>query len=158
MHIVIPTVEQVASTVGDAVKAWPMKVHIVQGPSIQADVFAASDAALAASGTVTLELALRGVPSVIAYRTNAITAALVRRMLLVPYVALPNILAGELVMPEFLQEDCQPGRIADSLSNLLNNADCRHEQQRKLAKIREILGYGDVAPSLRAADAILRLI
>ena len=158
LHVVIPTVEQVVLTVTDAVKTWPMPVHVVQGPSLRADAFAAADAALAASGTVSLELALRGVPSVVAYRANPITAALVRRMLLLPYVALPNILAGELVMPEFLQENCQPAGIADALSELLDNTDRRSEQRQKFSNISEMLGGGGVAPSLRAAEAILRLL
>ena len=158
LHVVMPTVEQVVSTVTDAVKTWPMPVHVVQGPSLRADAFAAADAALAASGTVSLELALRGVPSVVAYRANPITAALVRRMLLLPYVALPNILAGELVMPEFLQENCQPAGIADALSELLDNTDRRSEQRQKFSDISEMLGRGGVAPSLRAAEAILRLL
>ena len=158
LHVVMPTVEQVVSTVTDAVKTWPMPVHVVQGPSLRADAFAAADAALAASGTVSLELALRGVPSVVAYRANPITAALVRRMLLLPYVALPNILAGELVMPEFLQENCQPAGIADALSELLDNTDRRSEQRQKFSNISEMLGGGGVAPSLRAAEAILRLL
>ena len=105
-----------------------------------------------------MELALRGVPSVVAYRANPITAALVRRMLLLPYVALPNILAGELVMPEFLQENCQPAGIADALSELLDNTDRRSEQRQKFSNISEMLGRGGVAPSLRAAEAILRLL
>ena len=130
----------------------------MQRLSIQADAFAAANVALAASGTVSLELALRGVPSVIAYRTNALTAALVRRMLLVPYVALPNILAGELVMPEFLQEKCQPENIVKALTKLLDNINYRHEQQQKLANIPRMLGVGELAPSHRAAQAILRLI
>ena len=158
LHVVMPTVEQVVSTVTDAVKTWPMPVHVVQGPSLRADAFAAADAALAASGTVSLELALRGVPSVVAYRANPITAALVRRMLLLPYVALPNILAGELVMPEFLQENCQPAGSADALSELLDNTDRRSEQRQKFSNISEMLGGGGVAPSLRAAEAILRLL
>ena len=158
LHVVIPTVEQVVSTVTDAVKTWPMPVHVVQGPSLRADAFAAADAALAASGTVSLELALRGVPSVVAYRANPITAALVRRMLLLPYVALPNILAGELVMPEFLQENCQPAGIANALSELLDNTDRRSEQRQKFSNILEMLGGGGVAPSRRAAEAILRIL
>jgi len=158
LQIVMPTVEQVVSTVTNAVKAWPIPVHIVQGLAIQADAFDAADAAVAASGTVSLELALRRVPTVIAYRTNAITAALVRRMLLLPYVALPNILAGELVMPEFLQENCQPIKIAGALLKLLDNNECCYKQQQKFSEIPKILGVGDLAPSHRAAEAILRLI
>jgi lipid-A-disaccharide synthase len=105
-----------------------------------------------------LELALRGVPSVVAYRTNPITAALVRRMLTIPHVALPNILAGEKVMAEFLQENCQPQPIAKALSDLLDDSGHRARQQEKFAHISGLLGRDGIAPSLRAADAILGLM
>lgn len=158
LHIVIPTVEQVAETVARAVQSWSMPTHLMQGPSERADAFAAAQGALAASGTVSLELALRGVPSVVAYRTNPITAALVRRMLTIPHVALPNILAGEKVMAEFLQENCQPRSIAKALTDLLDDPDHRARQQEKFAHIAGLLGRDGIAPSLRAADAILRLM
>jgi lipid-A-disaccharide synthase len=158
LHIVIPTVEQVAETVAQAVQSWPMPTHLMQGPSGRADAFAAAQAALAASGTVSLELALRGVPSVVAYRTNPITAALVRRMLTIPHVALPNILAGEKVMAEFLQENCQPQPIAKALADLLDDSGHRARQQEKFAHIAGLLGRDGIAPSLRAADAILGLM
>ena len=158
LHIVIPTVEQVAEIVTQAVQSWPMPTHLMQGPSGRADAFAAAQAALAASGTVSLELALRGVPSVVAYRTNPVTAALVRRMLTIPHAALPNILAGEKVMAEFLQENCQPQPIAKALSDLLDDSGHRARQQEKFAHISGLLGRDGIPPSLRAADAILGLM
>ncbi len=158
LQIVIPTVEQVAGAVADAVRSWPMPTHLIQGTVERADAFAAADAALAASGTVSLELALRGVPSVVAYRTNPITAALVRRMLTVSHVALPNILAGQAVMAEFIQENCRAAPIADALGRLFDDRGHRAAQQRKFAHIAEMLGLGGLAPSLRAAEAVLRII
>ncbi len=158
LHVVIPTVEQVAEKVSAAVKTWDLPCHVVEGPEARADAFAAADAALAASGTVSLELALRGVPSVVAYRANPLTAALVRRMLTVPHVALPNILADGPVMEEFIQENCQPGPIAGALAQLLDNPAERTSQQKKFAHIAEMLGRDEAAPSMRAAEAILRIV
>ena len=158
LQIIIPTVEQVTSLVREAVVSWPMKTHVIEGQSGRADAFATADAALAASGTVSLELALRGVPTVVAYRTNPITASLVRRMLTIPYVALPNILAKAPVMPEFLQEKCQPQPIADALAKLLDDPEQRGVQQKQFTHIAKILGQGALAPSLRAADAVQKIV
>jgi lipid-A-disaccharide synthase len=151
-------VEQVAETVAETIRPWPMPTHLIQGPSGRADAFAAANGALVASGTVSLELALRGVPSVVAYRTNPLTAALVRRMLTIPHVALPNILAGEKVMAEFLQENCRPEPIAAALAQLLDDPGHRARQQDKFSHIAEMLGCGGVAPSIRAANAVLRIL
>jgi|TARA_B100000959_G_scaffold278140_1_gene335973 lipid-A-disaccharide synthase len=158
LEIILPTVEQVWATVTDAVRPWSVPTHIVRNGGERADAFAAADAALAASGTVSLELALRRIPAVIAYRTNPITAALVRRMLTIPRVALPNILASRQVIPEFLQENCKPEPIAAALAQLLDDPAQRAAQQSELAHIAEMLGRGGVAPSLRAADAVLKVV
>ncbi|MDA1098707.1 MAG: lipid-A-disaccharide synthase [Proteobacteria bacterium] len=158
LHVVVPTVEQVAGVVAAAVAGWPMPSHLVEGNASRADAFAAADVALAASGTVSLELALRCVPTVVAYRTNPFTAVLVRRMLTIPHVALPNILANKAVVPEFLQEDCRPKAIADTLIHLLDDPDQRSRQKKDLAHIAEMLGQGGTLPSLRAADAVLQII
>ena len=158
LRIVMPTVEQVAGVVAAAVASWPMPTHVVEGSQRRADAFAAADAALAASGTVSLELALRRIPTVVAYRTNPITAVLVRRMLTIPHVALPNILAKAEVMPEFLQENCRPDAIAHALGRLLDDPEQRAAQQKALAHIAEMLGQGGTLPSLRAADAVLKII
>ena len=158
LHVVLPTVEQVADVVAAAARSWPMPTHLVEGVAARADAFAAADAALAASGTVSLELALRRIPSVVAYRTNPLTAALVRRMLTIPHVALPNILARETVMPEFLQELCKPEPIAAALAQLLDDPAQRKRQQDAFANIAEMLGQGGTLPSLRAADAVLQIV
>ena len=158
LQVVIPTVEQVAHVAAAAVGAWSMPTHLVQGTAGRADAFAAADVALAASGTVSLELTLRGIPTVVAYRTNPFTAALMRRMLTIPYVALPNILVEKAVVPEFLQEDCRPEPIAGALARLLDDPEQRLGQQKALARVAEMLGRGGTLPSLRAADAVLRSI
>ncbi|MBT7755870.1 MAG: lipid-A-disaccharide synthase, partial [Rhodospirillaceae bacterium] len=157
LHVVIPTVEQVAGVVAEAVSGWPMPTHLVEGTARRADAFAAADVALAASGTVSLELALRGIPTVVAYRTNPLTAVLVRRMLTIPHVALPNILAKKAVLPEFLQQDCRAEPIAAALTQLLDDPEQRLRQQKALAHVAGMLGQGGTLPSLRAADAVLQI-
>ena len=158
LQVVIPTVEQVAGLVAASLRSWPMPTHLIEGAPGRADAFAAADVALAASGTVSLELALRRIPTVVAYRTNPLTAVLVRRMLTVPYVALPNILANRAVMPEFLQEACRPGPIAGALAKFLDDPAQRARQRDALVGIAEMLGRGGIPPSLRAADAVLQVI
>ena len=158
LQVVIPTVEQVAGLVAASLRSWPMPTHLIEGAPDRADAFAAADVALAASGTVSLELALRRIPTVVAYRTNPLTAVLVRRMLTVPYVALPNILANRAVMPEFLQEACRPEPIAGALAQFLDDPAQRARQRDALVGIAEMLGRGGIPPSLRAADAVLQVI
>ena len=158
LQVVIPTVEQVAGLVAASLRSWPMPTHLIEGAPDRADAFAAADVALAASGTVSLELALRRIPTVVAYRTNPLTAILVRRMLTLPYVALPNILANRAVMPEFLQEACRPEPIAGALAQLLDDPAQRVRQRDALVGIAEMLGRGGTPPSFRAADAVLQVI
>ncbi|MDP6345316.1 MAG: lipid-A-disaccharide synthase [Alphaproteobacteria bacterium] len=158
LRVVMPTVEQVAPTVAAAARGLHPAAVVVEDLDERADAFAAANAAVAASGTVSLELALRRVPAVVAYRANALTAALVRRLLKVPNVALPNILAGRRVMPELLQEHCRPEPIAAALQGLLDDEAGRREQIGALTEIAEMLGAGGEAPSLRAAKAVLKVL
>lgn len=154
---VLPTVPAVAPRVTEAVAAWPLPAHVVQGTE-KFDAFAAADAALAASGTVALELALSRTPAVIAYRLNALSAFAARRLIRVSHVALPNIIAGRTVMPELLQENCRPDRLADAIESLLKDPEARAVQQAGIADVARALGEGGEAPSRRAARAVLEAI
>jgi lipid-A-disaccharide synthase len=107
LHLVMPVVSPLVAELKSAVANWDLPLTVVEGRAEKYAAFAASDAALAASGTVTLELAFAGVPMVAAYRANWLTAALARRLLLVPHVAMVNIVLGRGVVPEFLQENCR---------------------------------------------------
>src|SRR5262249_48922461 len=120
--------------------------------------FAASRAALAASGTVALELALAGVPMVVAYRTNPLTAWLLRRMVKVPYANLVNLVLGRAVVPELLLEDCTPERLSSAVERLLTDPAAREAQRGGFAEALDRLGRGGASPSLRAADEVLALI
>ena len=119
------------------------------------EALAAADVALVASGTATLEAALLKTPMVIAYRQAALTWQLMRRMLYLPYVGLPNILAGERVVDEFLQDDATPESLCGALLALLNDHD---RQLRQAECFREIHATLRQDTAAKAADAVLALL
>ncbi len=119
------------------------------------EALAAADIALVASGTATLETALIKTPMVIAYRQSPLTWALMRRMLYVPYIGLPNILAGERVVPEYVQDKATPGALAGALLDLLHDAGA---QRRQLEKFREIHVLLRQDTAQKAADAVLAVL
>ncbi len=123
------------------------------------DAFAACDAAMTKSGTVTLELALAQVPMVVTYRVTALTGFLVRRMgIKVEYASLVNLLVGHAVVPELMQEDCTPDRIAAAVDELFRSEEAREVQREGFRQVIDILGTADPAPSARAAKVVLESI
>jgi lipid-A-disaccharide synthase len=157
-RVVVPTVATVAASVASATAAWPGNPIIVQQPEEKYDAFSASRAALAASGSVALELALARLPMVVGYRLNPLTEAFLDRVLKVRQVNLVNLLLGRLLVPELLGPNCTPERLAASLAELLNDERVRaaHLQGYDEA-VRRLAGDG-ISPSLRAADQILELV
>ena len=132
---------------------------LVSDPTEKKDLFAASDVALAKSGTIGLECALAGLPSVTAYKANALTAAFVRRLLKTPFVNLANVLLGRMAIPELLQEHCTAEEISVQLSTLLNDAQARDAQRAAIATIGPMLGTDDAqSPSDKAAAIILEYL
>ena len=117
--------------------------------------FAASSAALAASGTVSLELAAAGTPMVIAYDGNPITAFLVRRLVRIDTATLVNLVTETRTIPEFLFENCRPERIAPAVRSLLTDPDAAAEQRAAADRAMDLLGRGGEAPGLRAARSVL---
>ena len=116
------------------------------------DALRASDVALVASGTATLEAALARCPHVIFYRVSALTASIVRRKLLVPWVGLPNVLAGRFVVPELLQDDATPGNLAQAMLNLFDDTVTRRRIEALFGEMRDALALDTGA---LAADAVL---
>jgi lipid-A-disaccharide synthase len=116
------------------------------------DALRAADVALVASGTATLEAALAGCPHVIFYRVSALTARIVGRKLLLPFVGLPNVLAGRFVVPELLQDDATPGNLAQAVQNLFDDTITRHRTEMLFAKMRDALAMDTGG---LAAEAVL---
>ncbi len=159
LRVIVPTVAPVAATVGDAVATWPGQPVVIEGTAEKFDAFAASTAALAASGTVALELALAEVPSVIAYRMNALTWALVQQMIRIPYASLVNLILERELFPEKLQDRCTPEEMTNALAELLApNSTAAAVQRAGFGLLREKLGVGHETPSDRAARIILSRI
>jgi lipid-A-disaccharide synthase len=131
----------------------------VTDPAERFHAFAASDVAMAKSGTVTLELALARVPMAVAYRVSALTAFIVRRMpIAVKFAALVNLLADREVVPELIQEECTAAAVAERVGDLLGSPEARAAQQEGFEEVLHILGDMDPPPSRRAAKVVLDLI
>jgi lipid-A-disaccharide synthase len=158
LHALVPTVAGVEGMVRRAVRDWPVPTVVVSGTGDKYRAFAASQLALAASGTVAVELAIAGVPAVIAYRVNPLSAFLARRLIKVDYVSIPNLVMGQEVQPEFLQERCTAENLATALQHLLDDPAARRRQLEGGAVAAQKLGSGGPAPSRRAARSILSVI
>jgi lipid-A-disaccharide synthase len=154
---VMPTVGHVAHLVKQAAADWPTPVHVLEGDAEKFAAFDAADAALAASGTVTSELALAKTPMVVGYRLGSVTYALARRFLLVPYIVLINLVLDRLAVPEFLQRACEPVTLSRALKPLLSDTPERARQIRDLEDAVREFGGGAEAPSVRAARVLLSI-
>lgn len=155
---VVPTVPHVRDTVAAEVAGWPVPVILVEGDQDKYDAFAASEVALAASGTVALELALARLPAVIAYRMHPVTVGLYRRFIRVKYANLVNIMLDRMLVPEFLQENCTPDNLAEAVGKLLDDPAARAEQRDGVAEVARWLGQGGPPPSERAADVVFDIV
>jgi lipid-A-disaccharide synthase len=156
--LAVPTVPGVEETVRAAVRQWPLPSVVITGAAAKVDAFAAADAAMAASGTVSLELAIAGTPHLIAYRVNPVTAAIVRRLIRVRHVSLVNLLAREPLIPELLQEACRPERVGAEIARLLDDAGAAAAQRRVAKEVAAALGRDGPPPSRHAANAVLEAL
>ena len=157
VHAVLPAVDRLAGDIDLAVQGWPVKPEILRGEAAKLVAFRSARAALAASGTVTLELALAGVPMVAAYKMNPMEFAIAVRVVRLASVLLPNIILDRLVVPEFLQDACTADSLADALVPLLTGGAARQMQESALAEIDALmrLPEGETA-SDTAAEIVLR--
>jgi lipid-A-disaccharide synthase len=157
-RVAVPTVATVAAAVTGAARAWPGAPIVVRRVEAKYDAFAASRVALAASGSVALELALARLPMVVGYRLNPLTEAFLDRVLKVRQVNLVNLLLGRPLVCELLGPNCTPERIAASVAELVRNERVRAAHREGYDEARRQLDAGGVPPSLRAADKILAII
>ncbi len=153
LDVIVPTVENVRDLVTERVKQWPFPTHVIEDEADKFRAFKLAHAALAASGTVTLELALAGCPMVVAYRVDRL-ALLFRRLVKPPHFALANLVLGERAFPELMQEACVPEQLAPTLAALLTDTPERAAQLAALARIAPAMSTG-TPPAIAAAMRVL---
>lgn len=155
LEVIVPTVPHVADRVRDAVALWPGSARIVLDAEEKWAAFRSARAALAASGTVTLELAMSGIPTVVAYRVSLFEEMIVRWLIQTQTIVLANLVLGENVMPELHQRDVTGERLAAAVIPLLERSPQRERQLAAFRRIDDIMQVGRAVPSARAADIVL---
>ena len=151
--VTIPAVSHLAQEIRARAESWKVKPRIVEGEAAKWAAFRQADAALAASGTVTLELGLSGVPMVVAYRVSKIEEVL-KYLIKAPSIVLTNLVLGENVVPEFIQWDCTPEKLAEALLPMLSDTPERQRQIKAFLKLDTLMKIGEEAPSERAARIV----
>jgi lipid-A-disaccharide synthase len=154
-QVIIPALPHMRALIASRLKSWSVKPALIEGEEDKFRAFKLAHAALTASGTVTLELALAGTPMVVAYRVDRIAAPFLRSLLNVPTVVLANLVLGENVFPELLQEECEPELLAAQMELLLKNTPERARQLAALEKIPQRLALAHGVPSDAAAEVVL---
>jgi len=152
---VLPTTPQLEEIIRENVKGWQVQPRIAVTEAEKRTAFRSARAALAKSGTVTIELALAGVPMVAAYRVGAVEAFILRRAVKVQSVILANLVLGKEVVPEFLQENCTAEALAKSLGEVLTDTPLRQRQIEAFATLDSVMSTGGAQPNLRAAEIVL---
>ncbi len=154
LRIVIAAAPAIAGLIPEMIKGWAPPVTIIDADE-RYDAFAAADAALAVSGTVTTELAIHGTPMAVCYKMDWLTGLYVRSFVTTPYASLINIAAGRAVAPEFIQQHFKAANVADALEMLLQPGPARDAQ---ITAFPALVGQlaGEKGPAAeRAADAII---
>ena len=155
---VLPTMPHLAAEIGERAAKWSVRPRIVTGEAAKLAAFRNARAALAASGTATLELALSGVPMVGAYKVSKLEAPL-KYVVKVPSILLPNLILGERAIPEFLQSECTPEKLAVALAGLVRAGAARDAQLEALARLDGLMRLPDGdTPSARAARLVLQTV
>ena len=155
---VIPTVSTVSKHVKKLVSSSSLPIVVVEGEKERHDAFKNADVAIAASGTVALELAIVDVPHIIAYKVPKLTEWLVKHFIHIQYVNLSNILLGREIVPELLQEDCNADKIIYYVEQFVKHKPIYKKQIDGFEKVRKLLGMGQQTPSDNACKTILQII
>ncbi len=157
-RVAVPTVETVADAVAAGVRGWPGEPTLVRGDAAKYDAFAASRAALAASGTVALELAMARLPMAILYRLNPLTELLLEHVFKIGQVNLINLILGRPLITEHVRGDRSPDLVAATLVALIRDERVRAAQLEGYYEAMRLIGVDGASPSLNAADRILEII
>jgi lipid-A-disaccharide synthase len=157
-ELILPTMPHLQEAVAEGVKSWKVAPRIVIGEQEKRAAFRIAHAALAKSGTSTLELAIAGVPMVAAYRAGAVEAWIIQSAIRANSMILANLVVGENVVPEFIQKDCTPEKLLPALREILTDSAMRRRQVEAFAKIDAIMSTGSEPPSVQAADIVLAMM
>ncbi|WP_089175286.1 lipid-A-disaccharide synthase [Bosea sp. AS-1] len=157
-RFLLPAVSRLQPMIAEAAARWPVAPEIVSGEAGKLAAFRSARAALAASGTVTLELALSGVPTVAAYRGAAWEAALARRLIKLPSVILPNLILGRSVVPEFIQEEATAEALSRHMLAAMADGPSRQVQLDGFAEVETIMRSAGPSPAVNAVEAALALL
>ena len=157
IELMVPTVPHLLAQVTAATSNWPIRPRIVVEQADKQAALRGARAALAKSGTTTLELAVAGVPMVAAYKVDALEAFVIRRLVRVPSYILANLVLGKNVVPELVQEECTPDRLSEALAPLIGDTPERRRQVEAFATLDAIMEIGSRTPAARAADIVLGL-
>lgn len=155
-EVIIPAAPRLRHQIEGELGSWRIRPHVIEGERDKFHAFRLARAALAASGTVTLELGLAGTPMVVAYRVDAIAARL-KFLVDVPSIVLANLVLGERAFPELVQEECRPDRLATALAAVMHEGPERQRQLAALKRIPERMHLAAGTPSEAAADIVLSL-
>jgi lipid-A-disaccharide synthase len=159
LDYVLPTSRGLAEKVEALIASWSVKPRVAVGEEEKSAAFRAARAALAASGTVTLELALSRTPTIVAYKVPKIEEWIARRLIQVNMVAQPNIILGEMAFPEMLQDEANGAALAEKLAEIIEDGPERRRQLEAVGRLGEKLAIGDERrPSEKAAEAIHDLL
>ncbi len=156
---VLPAVAYLESLIREKIANWPIRPDIVVGEDAKLKAFRQARGALAASGTVTLELGLAKTPVVVAYKVSAIEAAIARQLIRTNWISLPNIILNEQVYPEFLQDKANASALADKLADIMKDTPARASQLAALDRLASFMRLeSDVTPSVKAASIVLDVV
>ena len=157
LEVVVATVPHLVDPIRTAMARWPLRARIVVESADKQAAFRTATVALAKSGTVTLELALAGVPMIAAYKVTALEYLAVGRGILkrLPSIILTNLLLGENVVPELLQHNCTAEKLAAALLPLFGDTPERRRQVEAFSRLDAIMEIGSSVPAMRAADVVL---
>ena len=156
-QVIIPAVEHVRPLIEQHLRRWPLVPHLVAGEADKVAAFKLATVALAASGTVTLELGLAGTPMVVAYRVDGLAAKL-QFLVKTQHFALANLVLDERAFPELMQADCTPEKLATALTEVMSNEAVRQRQFAALARIPAIMRLEHGTPSEAAARIVLESV
>jgi lipid-A-disaccharide synthase len=157
-ELILPTMPHLEQSIAIALKDWPVQPRVVVGEADKRAAFRIAHAAFAKSGTSTLELAIAGVPMVAAYKGGGVEAWIAKRLIRSASVILANLVIGENVVPEYIQQDCTPEKLAPALRDVLTDSPMRQRQVEAFAKLDSIMDTGKSSPSIGAAEIVIGML